>query len=103
MDSGYKRACCVWHRRSGKSKTLLNFTIKKAFERVGVYYHAFPEYGQGRKILWDGIDKDGFKVMDHIPQALRKATNKQEMKIELVNGSIWQIIGADNYDSPGRS
>jgi len=99
MDSGYKRACCVWHRRSGKSKTLLNFTVKKAFERVGVYYHAFPEYGQGRKILWDGIDKDGFRVMDHIPHSIRKATNKQEMKIEFVNGSIWQIIGADNYDS----
>ncbi len=94
-----RRACLVWHRRSGKSKTLLNFEIQKAFERVGVYYHAFPEYNQGRKILWDGIDKDGQKLLDHIPPQLRKSTNKTEMKIELINGSIWQIIGADNYDS----
>jgi hypothetical protein len=99
MDSGKNRACLVWHRRSGKTKTLLNFTIKKAFQRVGAYYHAFPEYGQGRKIIWDGIDKDGFRVLDHIPREVRKSENKSEMKIELVNGSIYQIIGADNYDS----
>jgi len=100
MDSGYRRACLVWHRRSGKTKSLVNFTTKKAFERIGTYYHAFPEYGQGRKILWDGIDRDGNRILGHhIPQELRKATNKTEMKIELINGSIWQIIGADNYDS----
>ena len=100
MDSGQKRACLVWHRRSGKSKTLLNFAIKKACERVGTYYHCFPEYAQGRKILWDGVDGEEHPVMEwHIPQILRRATNKQEMKIELVNGSIWQIIGADNYNS----
>lgn len=100
MDSGFNRAVCVWHRRSGKTKTLLNFSVKKAFERVGVYYHCFPEYGQGRKILWDGIDKEGHRSLDyHIPEVLRKATNKTELKIELINGSIWQVIGADNYDS----
>lgn len=99
MDAGVKRAVCVWHRRSGKSKTLLNFAIKKAFERVGVYYHAFPEYGQGRKIIWDGIDKDGFPLLNHIPAGARASINKSEMKIELSNGSIYQIIGADNYDS----
>jgi len=90
----------VWHRRSGKTKTLLNFEIKKAFERVGTYYHCFPEYGQGKKIIWDGIDEQGRRLLDtHIPKVLRKATNKTEMKVELINGSIWQIIGADNYDS----
>jgi hypothetical protein len=54
---------------------LLNFTIKKAFERVGTYFHCFPEYGQGRKILWDGIDREGNKVLSyHIPDQLRKHT-----------------------------
>ena len=100
MDSGIRRALIVWHRRSGKTKTLLNFAIKKAFERVGAYYHAFPEYGQGRKIIWDGIDREGNNLLDiHIPHSIRKSTNKTEMKIELINGSIYQIIGADNYDS----
>ncbi len=100
MDSGTRRACVVWHRRSGKTKTLLNFSIKKAFERVGTYFHCFPEYGQGRKIIWDGIDKEGHRVLDyHVPEVLRKSTNKQEMKIELISGSVYQIIGADNYNS----
>ncbi|PIV86717.1 hypothetical protein COW49_03845, partial [Candidatus Kaiserbacteria bacterium CG17_big_fil_post_rev_8_21_14_2_50_51_7] len=100
MDSGIRRALIVWHRRSGKTKTLLNFAIKKAFERVGAYYHAFPEYGQGRKIIWDGIDREGNNLLDiHIPHSIRKSANKTEMKIELINGSIYQIIGADNYDS----
>lgn len=100
MDSGKKRANCVWHRKSGKTLTLLNFTVKKAFERKGTYYHCFPEYGQGRKVLWDGMDNEGNKYLDnHIPPEIRKSINKAEMKIELCNGSIWQIIGADNYDS----
>jgi hypothetical protein len=98
MDRGKIRACLVWHRRSGKTKTIFNFEIKKAFERVGQYFHCFPEYNQGRKVLWDGIDET--RVLDlHCPPELRKATNKQEMKIDLINGSLWQIIGADNYDA----
>jgi len=101
MDSGFTRACLVWHRRSGKSKTLLNFANKQAHQRIGVYYHAFPEYGQGRKIIWDGIDNEsGKRLLDlHIPPEIRKRTNSTEMKIELNCGSIYQIIGADNYDS----
>lgn len=51
-------------------------------------------------MLWDAIDNDGNKYIDyHIPKEFRKATNKNEMKIEMSNGSIWQIVGADNYDS----
>lgn len=97
---GKRRACLVWHRRSGKSKTLFAFEIMRALQTRGVYYHAFPEYNQGRKVLWDGIDLQGDRLIDkHIPKSLIKSTNKTEMKIELVNGSIWQIIGADNYDS----
>lgn len=75
------------------------------FERVGTYFHCFPEYNQGRKVLWDGMDIAGRKFTDHLPKDIRKSTNNTEMKIEMYgpggaeNGSIWQIIGADNYDS----
>lgn len=99
MDNGALRALLCWHRRSGKTKSLLNFAAKSCFTRKGVYYHCFPEYGQGRKIVWDGIDKDGMKYIDHFPPELRLRTNASEMKIELKNGSIYQVIGADNYDS----
>lgn len=99
IANGYKRGLAVWHRRAGKDKTFVNLIVKEAFKRVGVYYYFFPTYNQGRKILWDGIDKNGFPFLGHIPEAIRKATNSAEMKITLVNGSIFQIIGTDNIDS----
>ena len=99
MDSGFKRAVCVWHRRAGKDKTLLNLLVKKMLERVGTYYYMFPTYEQGRKILWEGIDKDGFRFLDHIPQEIRKRTTSQPMCIELVNGSTLWVIGTDKIDS----
>lgn len=68
-------------------------------ERVGTYYYFFPTYAQGKKALWNAMDKDGFKVTDHIPKEIRKRTDNQDMLIELVNGSILQVIGTDNIDS----
>ena len=90
---------CVWHRRSGKDKTLINLVAKKALERVGTYYYFFPTYQQGKKILWNGIDKDGFKFLDHFPKEVRRRTDNGEMLVELKNGSIFQVIGTDNVDS----
>jgi hypothetical protein len=98
MMGGGTRAVAVWHRRAGKDVTALDITRRKAFKRVGNYFHCFPEYSQGRKVLWDGIDGQGNRFIKRLT-TLAKSVNKQEMKIELLNGSIWQIIGADNYDS----
>lgn len=100
IADGYKRAVAVWHRRSGKDKTLINLLVKEAFKRVGIYYYLFPTYQQGRKVLWDGIDRNGFKYLKHIPDDLIDGKpNQAEMKIKLVNGSIIQIVGTDNIDS----
>lgn len=99
MEAGAKRAVIIWHRRSGKEKTCLNIMVTKMLERVGTYYYFFPEFSQGRKIIWDGIDKDGFRFIDHIPKELIVSKNDHEMKIKLSNGSMFQIIGTDNIDS----
>lgn len=99
LDSGVRRAVCVWHRRSGKDKTLINVVAKKMFERVGAYYYFFPTYNQGRKILWNGMDRSGFKFINHIPIELRRRVDNTQMLIEAVNGSIFQVIGTDNIDS----
>ena len=100
IANGFRRAVAVWCRRSGKDKTLINLIIKEAMKRVGVYYYFFPTYNQGRKVMWDGIDRDGFKYMDHIPPELRDGDpNKAEMKQRLINGSLFQIIGTDNIDA----
>ena len=60
-ESGYRRFCLVWHRRAGKDKTAFNVMVTDAVQNVGSYYYFFPTYSQGKKILWDGIDKDGFR------------------------------------------
>lgn len=99
LNRGYKRAAVIWHRRAGKDKSLWNLIIKEAVKRTGVYYYIFPTYSQGRKILWDGIGKDGFKYIDHVPAPLVKSKHNTEMKIELTTGSIIQIVGSDNIDS----
>jgi phage terminase large subunit len=99
LDSGTNRAFCLWHRRAGKDLALWNYTIKKAFEKVGLYYYLLPTYTQAKKIIWDGITNDGFKFLDHIPPGTIENKNGQEMKVELKNGSIIQLIGTDRYDS----
>lgn len=100
MDSGCKRAVVVWHRRSGKDKTCINLVAKKMLERVGTYYYVFPTYNQGRKVLWDGIDKDGRKFLEHFPKELLDGKpNDTEMKLRFKNGSLFQVVGSDNIDS----
>jgi len=89
----------VWHRRSGKDKTILNLTIKKMLERVGTVYYIFPSYAQSRKVIWEGIDREGFKFIDHFPAELVKKKNDTELKIELKNGSLFRLVGSDDIDS----
>lgn len=101
MDNGKRRAICVWHRRAGKDKTFLNFMIKRMVGRVGQYYYYFPTMAQGRKILWDGIDKDGFAFMSHFPRELIANKNDNEMKLRLKNGSIFNIVGTDRLEVVG--
>ncbi len=100
MRAGKKRAVLVWHRRAGKEKTCWNFLIMRACQKVGIYYYFFPHFSQGRKILWDGVDKDGFRFLNHIPLELIEGNpNSTEMKIRLKNGSLIQVIGTNNIDS----
>lgn len=100
LENGGKRAVAVWHRRAGKDSLSLNWTAVAAMQRVGVYWHMLPLQTQARKVVWDAIDKQGRRVIDQVfPKALRKSVNSQEMKIELLNGSIWQCVGSDSYNS----
>ena len=97
-DSGIKRMFWVAHRRSGKDKTIFANLPKKMMERVGTYYYFLPTYSQAKKVIWTGADKSGFKFLDHFPRGIVKNINQSDMIIELVNGSILQMVGADNID-----
>lgn len=103
MDNGIKRAVCVWHRRAGKDKTFINMTAKKMFERVGTYYYYFPTMTMGRKIFWDGIDREGQPFLDHFPDSAFPGRKNDIMQIKARNGSIFQIIGTDRLDVVGTN
>jgi hypothetical protein len=95
----YKRVLAILPRRAGKDVTAFNYVIRCAIKKVGVYYYIFPTYAQGKKVIWDSITNDGRKFLDYIPKEIIESTNSQEMKIKLVNGSLIQLVGSDNYDS----
>lgn len=106
LRNGGKRAVAVWHRRAGKDATSLHWTVEAAQKRVGTYWHMLPTTVQGRKVVWDGITASGQRVLDawgpwRSPgpgKGIQKVRN-DEMKLELDNGSIWQVVGSDNYNS----
>lgn len=101
LDSGIKRAVIVWNRRSGKDKTCFNLMIKKSLERVGTYFYFLPTSTQAKKVIWNNIDNEGFKMLDHIPREIIKSTNITDQRIELKNGSAIQLIAADEFSKSG--
>lgn len=99
LSQGFKRAIVVMHRRAGKDKVCINIMAREAFKRRGTYFYILPYYTQARKIVWEGMDKDGFRLIDHFPKELVVRRDNQQMKLELANGSIIQFLGSDNIDS----
>lgn len=96
-----KRGVAVWHRRSGKDEIALHLTATGAFERPANYWHMLPEASQARKAIWDAVNPhSGRKRIDEaFPHEVRAKTRNDMMLIEFVNGSTWQVIGSDNFNS----
>jgi hypothetical protein len=99
LENGGKRAVAVWHRRAGKDLLSINWTLSSMMQRRGLYWHLFPTYQQGRKIVWDGFTRDGRGFLDHFPPELVANKNNTAMRVELKTGSIYQVVGTDNCDS----
>ena len=93
--SGKRRAMLRWHRRAGKDKCCWAFLIKEASQVPGNYFYIFPTKTMARQALWENIDKDGFKLLDHLPPVAIKRISNQEMLIELTNKSTIRVVGYD--------
>jgi len=99
LIDGKKRAVQVIHRRAGKDKASLNLAIALSQIRVGTTLYLLPEQIQARKAIWNGIDSDGMRYLDHIPKELIEGTpHSSDMRINFKNGSIFQLGGADQYN-----
>lgn len=101
LEGGGKRAIEIAHRRWGKDDVMLHKAAVAAIERPATYWHCLPEYAQARKAIWNAVNGHTGKrrIDEAFPHEIRKRTNDQEMFIEFVNGSTWQVIGSDRYDN----
>jgi len=100
MQNGGKRAVVVAHRRWGKDDVSLHYTATALMQRVGNYWHMLPKYEQARKVIWSAVNPFTSKkrIDEAFPLEIRKRTLENEMKIEFKNGSVWQLVGSDNYN-----
>lgn len=95
------RAIEIAHRRWGKDEVTLFATCELAHKRVASYWHCLPEYEQARKALWTAVNPHtgNRRIDEAFPPELRDSKDEQQMFIRLKNGSTWQLVGSDRYNS----
>lgn len=96
---GFKHVYFLCHRRAGKDLICINIITMAACQRVGTYLYLFPQHNQARKVIWKGIDGSGRRFLDYIPKQIISRINNTDMSVELINGSIIQLGGSNNFDS----
>lgn len=101
LESGVKRALLLWHRRAGKDDVCLHWAATQAMQRVGNYWHMLPQYAQARKSVWEAVNPHTGKrrIDEAFPDAICETKRSQDMFIRFKNGSTWQLVGSDTYDS----
>ncbi len=101
VERTHDRLIAIWHRRAGKDEIVMNAMRELALKDPGTYWHCFPEYKQARKAIWNGVNGHTGKrrIFEAFPEKVIKRMQDDDMFIELVNGSTFQLIGSDRYDS----
>jgi phage terminase large subunit len=101
LERGGDRAIEIAHRRWGKDDVFLHRTAIAAHERVATYWHCLPEYEQARKAIWAAVNPHTGKrrIDEAFPPEIRESKDEQQMFIRFKNGSTWQVIGSDRYNS----
>jgi hypothetical protein len=101
LRDGGKRAMAVWHRRAGKDEVCLHHVAVSAVTRPGNYFYCLPEFEQGRRVVWAAVNPhSGIRRIDEaFPQSMRANTNDHSMFLRFHNGSTFNVVGSDNYDT----
>lgn len=78
-------------RRFGKTFLALAWLINQSQMRKGICYYVAPSYVMGKQIAW--------RMLKDFTDGMVKQKNESELYVEMHNGSIIQIKGADNPDA----
>lgn len=95
----FKKFMLVWHRRAGKDDLCINVASALMMTEPMYALYLLPQQKQARKVMWHGVSNDGIPLVERIPKQLIKRKSSVEMLIELINGSVIQLAGSDNYNS----
>ena len=99
FHNGGSRAVEIAHRRAGKDRIALFVELEQALRSPREVWHCLPTYKQARKVIWDALTGDGERLIDvAFPDSIVRKRTEDEMKLELVNGSLWRLVGADSFD-----
>ena len=83
------------HRRAGKTVATLNDLIRGAVNECkpeGRYAFIFPQRNQAKDTAWRYLRR-------YAEPLLAKPPNESELRVDLVNGSMTRLYGADNPDA----
>lgn len=69
--------------------------------RKGNYWHMLPEAGQARKAIWEAVNPHTGRrrVEEAFPDWMVESRRDDDMRIKFTNGSTWQVLGSDNFNS----
>ena len=94
-DRKQRWSVLVCHRRAGKTVATLNDLIRGAVNECkpeGRYAFIFPQRNQAKDTAWRYLRR-------YAEPLLGKPPNESELRVDLVNGSMIRLYGADNPDA----
>jgi len=89
-------------RRGGKTTTVFTEgVVPDLVKEVQTIVMVYPTAKMGFRNFWNNIENDGFKTIEHIPKSLifRQSNTEDDMRIELINGSVFMCVGASNVEA----
>jgi phage terminase large subunit len=89
-------------RRGGKTTTVFSeCVVPDLVKEVQTIVLVYPTAKMGFRNFWNNIENDGFKTIEHIPASLvfRQSNTEDDMRIELINGSVFMCVGATNTEA----
>jgi uncharacterized protein (DUF2164 family) len=102
FSEGFKRFFLVRPRRSGKEMESWNLLIQGALTQPGLYLMIYPTNVRARLVLWEGAallndqqEGKSLRFLDMIPKCCIQHLNQQDMSLQLINGSVIRVLGAD--------